>query len=208
MALTATAIEWDKDLPKYLTKGAVIPQEEAALCQEAITILKEARQKGAEIVALAQQEFEKQKKLGIEQGLQEGRDAAIVHHIKTVLASLDYYEQSRSQLVGVVTSCLRRLILDLPPEERIYQLVGQALDSIKQQTRLVLQINPKDQEAVEAAILKLQPRMPVGSTIEVRLHEELSPGSSVLESPLGLVDASLESQLAILENSLLVAAKS
>jgi flagellar biosynthesis/type III secretory pathway protein FliH len=71
-----------------------------------------------------------------------------------------------------------------------------------------LQIHPKDQEAVEAAITKLQPRMPTGSTIEIRLHEELNPGSCVLESPLGLVDASLESQLSILENSLLAATKS
>ncbi|MBM3857293.1 MAG: HrpE/YscL family type III secretion apparatus protein [Verrucomicrobia bacterium] len=205
---TRTLIDWEKELPKYLATGPIIPQEEAAICREAVTLLEQSRKQGAEIVAAAQQEFERQKKLGMEQGLKEGRDAAVVHHLKTVLASLDYYEQSRSQLVGVVTSCLRRLIMDLPPEERIYQLVGQALDAFKQQTRLILQINAKDQEAVEAAIAKLQPRMPAGSTIEVRLHEELTPGSCVLESPLGLVDASLESQLAILENSLLAAAKS
>ncbi len=208
MGLASTAIQWDQELPKYLTKGPVIPQEEVAICREAVMLLEQARQQGAAIVASAQQEFEKQKKQGMEQGLQEGRDAAVVHHLKTVLSSLDYYEQSRSQLVGVVTSCLRRLIMDLPPEERIYQLVGQALDAFKQQTRLILQINPKDQEAVEAAIAKLQLRMPSGSTIEVRLHEELNPGSCVLESPLGLVDTSLESQLSILENSFLVAAKS
>lgn len=207
-SLTKTLIQWDKELPKYLTKGPIIHQEEAALCREAVVLLEQARKQGAEIITSAQQEFERQKKLGIEQGLKEGRDTAIVHHIKTVLASLDYYEQSRSQLVRVVTSCVRRLIMDLPPEERIYQLVGQALDAFKQQTRLMLQINPKDQEAVEAAIPKLQSRMPPGSTIEVRLHEELNPGSCVLESPLGLVDTSLESQLSILENSLLAATKS
>ncbi|MBX9577267.1 MAG: type III secretion system stator protein SctL [Chthoniobacterales bacterium] len=203
-----TLIQWDKELPNYLKKGPVIHREEMALCREAVTLLEEARKQGAEIVASSQKEFERQKKLGMEQGLQEGRDAAIAHHLKTVLASLDYYEQSRGQLVTLVTSCLRRLILDLPPEERIYQLVGEALDSFKQQTRLILQISPKDQESVEKAIAKLQPRMPAGSTIEVRMHEELSPGSCVLESPLGLVDASLESQLAILESSLLVAVKS
>lgn len=208
MALTQTLIKWDQELPKYLAKGPIIRQEEVAVCQQAVTLLEQSRKQGSEIVAAAQQEFERQRKLGMEQGLKDGRDAAVVHHLKTVLASLDYYEQSRSQLVGVVTSCLRRLIMDLPPEERIYQLVGEALDNLKQQTRLILQINAKDQEAVEAAIAKLQPRMPAGSTIEVRLHEELTPGSCVLESPLGLVDASLESQLAILENSLLAAAKS
>lgn len=203
-----TLIQWDKELPKYLAKGSVIRQDEAALCQEAALLLEQARKQGAEIAASFQQELEQQKKLGMEQGLQEGRDAAVAHHLKTVLASLDYYERSRSQLVTLVISCLRRLIMDLPSEERIYQLVGEALDSFKQQTRLILQINPKDQESVEKAIAKLQPRMPAGSTIEVRMHEELSLGACVLESPLGLVDASLESQLAILESSLLAAAKS
>ncbi len=206
--IAVTLIQWDKELPNYLEKGSVIHQEEMAVCREAVTLLEQARKQSAEIIASSQQEFERQKKLGMEQGLQEGRDAANAHHLKTVLASLDYYEQSRTQLVKLVTSCLRRLIMDLPPEEQIYQLVGAALDSFKQQTRLVLQISPKDQEVVEHAIAKLQPRMPAGSTIEVRMHEELNPGSCVLESPLGLVDASLESQLAILENSLLVAVKS
>ena len=205
---TQTLIEWDKALPKYLAKSPIIHQEEVALCREAVVLLEQARKEGAATVAAAQQEFERQKQLGREQGLQEGRNEATLHHLKTVLASLDYYEQSRGQLVTVVISCLRRLIMDLPPEERIYQLVGEALDAFKKQAHLTLQINPKDQEAVEKAIAKLQPRMPAGSTIEVRMHEERNPGACVLESPRGLVEASLESQLSILEGSLLAATKS
>jgi type III secretion protein L len=201
-------LQWDKELPNYLKRGTIIHQEEMTLCCEASELLEQARRKSAEMATASQQEFERQKKRGIEQGLQEGRDAAVVHHVKTVLASLDYYEQSRGQLVTLVLSCLRRLIIDLPPEERVYQLVGQALDGLTQQTRLVLQINPKDHDAAEAAIAKLQTRLPSGSTIEVRMHEDLEPGACVLESPLGLVDASLESQLAILESSLLAATKS
>ena len=205
--MTSTLLQWDKDLPSYLQQGPVIHQEEAALCLKAVDLLKQAETRAATTIEESKQEFERQKKLGFEQGLQEGREAAIAHNVKTVLASLDYYEQSRSQLVGIVMSCLRRLVMDLPPEERFYQLVGQTLDAFKQQPRIILQINPKDHDVVETAIARLQSRMPVGSTIEVRMHEELNPGSCVLESPLGLVDASLESQLAILEQSLLNAAK-
>lgn len=203
-----TLIQWDKELPAYLKKGAVIHQEELAVCREAVALLEQARKRKEEILQEAQQEFERQKKAGLEQGLQEGRQAATVHHVKTVLASLEYYEQSRAQIITLVVSCLRHLVMDLPAEERIYQLVGQALDALKQQTRLILQIHPKDKDVVETAITKLQALMPSGSTIEVRLHEELPPGSCVLESPLGLVDASLESQLAILESALSVATKS
>ena len=115
---------------------------------------------------------------------------------------MDYYEQSRNQLVGVVISCVRRFVLDLPSEERFYQLIGKALDELKQQPRIVLQIHPQDREAVEKIMPKLQQLMPSSAKIEVRAREELKPNSCVLESPLGLVDASLESQLAILEQSL------
>jgi len=93
-------------------------------------------------------------------------------------------------------------VLDLPPEERFYQLIGKALDELKQQPRIILQIHPQDRTAVDAVVSRLQTRMPVGSKIEVRTREELVPNSCVIESPLGLVDASLESQLAILEASL------
>jgi type III secretion protein L len=202
----SSLLQWDKDLPSYLQRGPVLPQKELAICLQAIDLVEKGRSHVSVIEENAKKEYENQKKLGYEEGLKEGRAAAAAHHVKTVLASLDYFEQSRNQLVGVVISCVRRFVLDLPPEDRFYQLIGKALDELKQQPRIVLQIHPQDREAVEAVMPKLQQLMPSGSKIEVRAREELAPNSCVLESPLGLVDASLESQLAILESSLLKAA--
>jgi type III secretion protein L len=202
MAVNSSLLQWDQDLPSYLQRGPVLPQKELAVCLQAVDLLEKGRARVASIEEEAKQEFENQKKLGFEAGLNEGRAAVAAHNIKTVLATLDYYEQSKNQLVGVVISCVRRFVLDLPPEERFYQLIGKGLDELKQQPRIVLQINPQDREAVEAVMPKLQLLMPPGSKIEMRAREELAPNSCVLESPLGLVDASLESQLAILEQSL------
>ena len=200
-------IQWDQDLPSYLQQGPVLHQKEQNLCLQAVDLLEKARAQATAINEKAQQEFERQKKLGYEQGLNEGKAAAAAHNIKTVLASLDYYEQSRNQLVGVVISCVRRFIMELPPEERFYQLVGQALDELKQQPRILLQVNSKDRDALELALPRLQSLMPTGTKIEVRTRDELNVNSCVLESPLGLIDASLESQLAILETSLITASK-
>lgn len=204
---SSTLISWDKDLPSYLQQGSVLLPEEASLCLQAVDLLEKARSHEKKIIKDAEVEFERQKQLGYEQGIKEGRAAAAAHNIKTVLASLDYYEQSRNQLVQIVISSLRRFIMELPLEERIYQLVGKALDLFKNQPRIVLQVHPSDRDAVEATILRLQQLMPAGSKIEIRVHDDLNPNSCVLESPLGLIDASLESQLAILEASLLEAAK-
>ncbi|MFI0347500.1 MAG: type III secretion system stator protein SctL [Chthoniobacterales bacterium] len=204
---STTLVSWDEDLPSYLQQGPILLPEKRTLCLEAVDLLEKARSRAAAIVEEAQLEFERQKKSGYEQGLEEGRKAAAAHNIKTVLASLDYYEQSRNQLVQIVISCLRRFIMDLPPEEQMYQLVGKALDLFKNQPRIVLQVHSNDRDAVEASILRLQELMPSGSKIEIRVHDDLNPKSCVLESPLGLIDASLESQLAILEGALLEAAK-
>lgn len=195
-------LQWDKDLPSYVQQGSVIFQKEGALCYEATELLEKARATAASIIEEAKKEFEVQKKKGYEQGLSDGKAAAAAYNIKTVVASLNYFEQSQHELIEVVVSCVRRFVMELPPEERFYQLVGQALEELKQQPRIILQVNPKDRDAVEAVLPRLQKLMPSGSTIEVRTREELSLNSCVLESPLGLVDASLESQLAILETSL------
>jgi type III secretion protein L len=202
MAVNSSLLQWDQDLPSYLQYGPVLPQKELAVCFQATELLEQARARVVAIEEEARKEFEHQKKMGYDEGIKQGRAAVAAYNIKTVLASLDYYDQSRNQLVGVVIHCVRRFVIDLPPEERFYQLIGKALDELKQQPRIVLQINPQDREAVEAIIPKLQALMPSGSKIEVRAREELAPNSCVLESPLGLVDASLESQLAILERSL------
>ncbi len=198
----SSLLQWDKDLPSYLQHGPVLPQKELALCVRATDLLEKARTRSLAIEEDAKREFENQKKLGYEEGLKEGRAAVAAYNIKTVLASLDYYEQSRSQLIGVVITCVRRFVLELPPEERFYQLIGKALDELKQQPRIILQIHPQDRAAVDAVVSKLQTHMPPGSKMEVRTREELVPNSCVIESPLGLVDASLESQLGILEASL------
>lgn len=198
----SSLLQWDHALPSYLQHGPVLPQKELALCLQAVNLVDKAQAHAIKIEEDAKQEFENQKKLGYEEGLKEGRAATAAYNIKTVLASLNYYEQSKHQLVGVVISCVRRFVLDLPPEERFYQLIGKALDELKQQPRITLQIHSQDRIAVDAVISKLQTLMPSGAKIEVRTREELAPNSCVIESPLGLVDASLESQLAILEESL------
>ncbi len=205
MALSSLLLQWDRDLPSYLQRGPLLAQEEVALCTQAVDLLEKARARCSALAEDAQREFEHQKKRGYDDGIKQGQAAAALHHIKTVLATLDYYDQSQQQLVTIVMNCLRRLIIDLPAEERFYQLIGKALEELKQQPRIVLQIHPRDRQAVEAALPKLQALMPIGSKIEVRTREELVPNSCILESPLGLVDASLESQLMILERSLLEA---
>lgn len=200
-----TLLQWDKDLPNHLQQGTVLAQKEGALCLEAIGLLEKARTSAAAMAKQGEEEFELQKKKGYEEGLNAGKAAAAAYNVKTVLASLDYFERSKKQLIEVVINCVRRFVMELPPEERFYQLVGKALDELKQQPRIVLQISPKDREAVEGALERLSKLMPSETILEVRTREELGANSCVLESPLGLVDASLESQLAILESSLNVA---
>ncbi|MBX9743330.1 MAG: type III secretion system stator protein SctL [Chthoniobacterales bacterium] len=197
-----TLLQWDQDLPDHLQQGTVLFQKEGALCHEAIELLEKARASTAAMAQQAKEEFEFQKKKGYEEGLSAGKAAAAAYNVKTVLASLTYFEQSRNQLIQVVINCVRGFVMELPPQERFYQLVGKALEELKQQPRIVLQVNPQDREAVESSLKRLSDLMPTQTMIEVRAREELGPNSCVLESPLGLIDASLESQLAILETSL------
>src|SRR3990167_140274 len=206
-----TLLQLDKELPGYIQQGPLLCKEEAGFCLEAVDLLEKARAYDVKMREEAQQELERQKKEGYDQGFKEGfkegNDTAIAHHLKTVIATLNYYEQSREQLVKLVTGCLRQIIMELPPTERIYQVVGEALQLLKQQTRITVQINPEDHAALDVAMPRLQEFLPAGSKIDVRLRDDLTPGSCILESPLGLVDGSLESQLAVIEASLLKATK-
>jgi type III secretion protein L len=195
-------------LPGYWQAGPVILPETNSVTQKALHLLEEGDAYLKKRTAEAEQEFERQKKRGYEAGLEEGRLAAAAHHLTTVLSSLEYYETIRKKVVEVITSCLRQLILDLPAEERIYQLVGEALSLLKQQTHITLQVHPLDRAKTEAVLPRLQELLEKGNRegqaprIELRLQEDLKTGSSILESPLGLIDASLEKQLTNLEKTL------
>ena len=114
-----------------------------------------------------------------------------------MLASVEFIESIENTVVSVVNQSIRKIIGELDDETRIKRIVGTALNTVRGQQRVTVRVNPAEEPTVSKALAS----MTSGSYLTVVADPRLGPDSCILESELGVVDASLETQLKALEHA-------
>ena len=185
----------------------VVPRETIAASAEAMRILQTAQAEAGAVRASA----EKVRDDAIEAGYREGyaRGAAQwAEAIRNAQAGLkNALEEAKPQVVRmalrVAEKVLRRKLETTP--EAMLPMVDEALRSLQgqQQTRIVLRVHPADQALLEARRQHWQDRHPAISNLQVVVDEAMSRGGCRIESEFGMVDATVETQIQVIERHLL-----
>lgn len=180
----------------------VLKASEASLLLEAQTLLDAARERAAEMDREAQAAYERRREEGYRDGREEGRLEHAEKVLETVLSSVEYIEGIESTLVRVVSEAIRKVIGEVDENERIVRIVRNALTTVRNQQRVLIRVAPADEKPVREALAAMLTAVP-GSTsfVDVVGDARLERGACLLESELGVVDASLETQLKALENA-------
>ncbi len=194
-----------------LTKNTILPPaetkilkaEEVGIMLQAEEILDEAKKRAKDIVEQARQEAEQQKKQGYADGLEEGRLEHAEKIMETVLSSVEFIEGIESQLVHVVSMAIRKILGELDQKDLIVRIVQNALQSVQQQQKVTLRVAPEDEQVLRNYLMPMLQSSPgQGSFLDIIADVRLQANSCLLESELGVIDASLETQLKALENAL------
>ena len=169
---------------------------------EASLLLDAARERAAEMDREAQAAYERRREEGYRDGQEEGRLEHAEKVLETVLSSVEYIEGIESTLVRVVSEAIRKVIGEVDENERIVRIVRNALTTVRNQQRVLIRVAPADEKPVREALAAMLTAVP-GSTsfVDVVGDARLERGACLLESELGVVDASLETQLKALENA-------
>ena len=117
--------------------------------------------------------------------------------METVLASVEFIENIENTVVSVVNQSIRKIIGEIDDDTRIRLIVSTALNNVRGQQKVTVRVSPKDEPAVSRALAA----MTSGSYLTVVADTRLAPDSCILESDLGVVDASLKTQLTALEHA-------
>ena len=110
---------------------------------------------------------------------------------------MEFIESSENTVVSVVNQSVRKIIGELDEETRIRKIVGTALNTVRGQQKVTVRVSPVDEPAVSKSLAA----MTSGAFLNVVADTRLGAGSCILESELGVVDASLETQLKALEHA-------
>ena len=179
-----------------------IPADEYQATLDADGIVASAKEQADAIILSAKKEFEEQKRLGFQQGLMAGRAEVAEEMVSSVSRTVDYFSKLESQLVELVTSAVRKVIGDVDDRERIVKITRHALSVARNQSKVTVRVAPEDFESVQSQTNEIIRPYPAVQFLDVVADRRLEPGSCILETDVGVVDASVDVQLKAIENSL------
>jgi type III secretion protein L len=180
----------------------IIRSEELESVLDAESLLQAARAEAQRIVDSAQAEFDRRSAEGYEDGMNAGRMEIAERMLDSVTKTVNYVSSLEKSVVDIVMKALRKILGDMPDRDRVAQVVKSALAVARTQRTVTVRVHPEDADHVRSQITLITKPYPAVQFLEVTADNRLQRGSCLLESEIGVVDASLEIQLKAIENSL------
>jgi type III secretion protein L len=161
-----------------------------------------ARKRAQDIEQGAQNVYEKHKRLGYEAGIEESgiEQATLIQ--ETLLQCQDYYRQIEQQMSEVVLQAVRKILRDYDSTELTLQVTREALSLVSNQKSVILHVEPEQVANVRERIFRVLKDYPEVRHIEVIPDARLDQGGCILETEIGIIDASIDGQLAALKLAL------
>ncbi|MCI7613629.1 MAG: flagellar assembly protein FliH [Selenomonadaceae bacterium] len=170
----------------------------------------------------AEQIHEEARQQGYEQGVDEGRksgadairqeqhqilvdaNAAAERTIAEARESCKDYVIGAENIIAemvlrIANKVLPQHFIDVP--QLILPLVREALQKVKDQPHVEVRVAPDAYELVMMAQSEFQSQLEGSATLSVKSDESMQPGDCLLESPNGVVDAGLATQLKLVEQA-------
>jgi type III secretion protein L len=177
----------------------VLSPEDVRQWQTAEQVLQEARAHAERIRSEANEAFEAEKQRGYEEGLTMARMDEAERLIENATRTVDYFAGIEQKIVGLVMNAVRRIMADFDDTTRVLAVVQSGLSVMRNQKQLTLRLSPEHAEGVKARAQDLLERFPGVGMIDIVADHRLKGDAAILESEMGVVEASVELQLKAIE---------
>lgn len=181
----------------------VVKADEYEDIVKAQDILTTATRQAEQIIADAHEEYEREKERGYEDGLSEGKLQMAEMMMDNVASSVDYLEKMELAVVDIVMQSLRKILGTMDDQERVTAVVRKALSYVKAQKKVILKVSTEEFDIVKQAIDDLQREFVSIGFLDVAADSRLKKGDCLMESDIGVVNASLDIQLKSIRSAFL-----
>lgn len=164
-------------------------------------IIQQARHEAQRILSEAVTHYQEERERAYQDGLEQSKQEATEHMMELVGRSVDYFASVEDTMARIVLKAVRKILDDFEDTELVLKVVRNALNAAGGQKRVTLRVAPEQKEAVEARVHRILAGFPNIGFVEVVADRRLGKGGCVVESEVGVVDASVETQLDALENA-------
>ena len=179
----------------------VLAQERLQTLREAASLIDVATERARNIIADANGAHEAERRKGYAQGLDEARREQATQVIVNVARNIDFLEKSEDRIVDLVMQAVRKVIEGFGDRERTVAAVRSVLAIARDQKQVTLRLSPEQADALRAQIQDMVAAYPSIGFIEVVSERQLTGDACVMESEMGVVEASIEIQLAAIQSA-------
>lgn len=212
-----------------LLSDSISEHKEEAL-EEAKRVLDDSRRKAEECLAQAASEAEKIKQEAIDAGRQEGYQNGYnegircgkeqaesemqqkinraVEKAQSILtcAEQEYKEsiiEAEHEIIKISLAVARKILAREIEENPVVVLpiVRAALEKVRDQDQIAIRVSPDDFELVLQAKRDLQMMLGRENVISIVHDHTVNPGGCLIDTPYGMVDASIDSQFQALQQA-------
>lgn len=164
-------------------------------------LIASARAQAEAIVAGAQAAYDQECARGYADGMAQASMTQAEKMIETVGRTVDYFAKVEADMVALVMGAVRKIIEGYDDSDRVLIVVRNALSVVRNQKQMTLRLHPQQVEVVRARINELLSAYPGVGYLDIIADGRLGPHACILESEIGLVEASIEGQIMALENA-------
>lgn len=181
-----------------VTGTRVVPAEDRAAWLDAQALVAQAQAQAQAIEASAQAAYEAEKQRGFDEGLETASLEQAERMMENVSRTIDYFGQVEGRMIDLVMQAVQKIMADFDDHQRIVITVKNVLSVVRNQKQLTLRLNPHQVDAVKERVNELLAAYPGVGYIDILPDSRVKQGACILESDIGLVEASMEGQLAAL----------
>lgn len=179
----------------------VLRAGDLAVLVQAQELLDNAHAQAGTILAGAQDAFEAERRRGYEDGKQEALLDQAEKMIETVGRTVDYFAGVENEMVDLVMAAVRKVVDGFDDREKVMVVVRNALAVVRNQKQMTLRMHPDEIEVVRGRINDILAAYPGVGYLDLMPDARLARGACILESEIGMVEASLDGQIEALRGA-------
>ena len=146
--------------------------------------------------------FERTRDEALEEAQSQAEHAANLRALKTTLATVEYMGDLEQNLVGLVKDAVRRIVGNMPPGEAIVGMIGNLIGELSAEHHVHIKVAPEQSPSVKANLGQLERAHPHIKSLEVAPDPKLHGTQCRLETPLGILETSIDDLVETLEQAL------
>ena len=193
--------------PFILTNGQLYVDPRAPILRakeycnyvESKRILREAHSHADIISKQSHEKYLEEKERGYDEGVDQSKVDQADHMLRIVENTVDYLASIEKVMAELLVTSVKKIINDFDQEELAIGLVKKALQNVRNEKKVTVRLPTTQYAMVKAKLNDLLGLYKGIGFIELVADQRLSTGDCILESEIGIIDASVDVQLKALQ---------